>query len=180
MVLCQHLSGLGPRLEQTPEGQGSTFHFMALLASCQADADTALPVLPRKRVLVVVRSSVTCRLLVERLRAWGCLVDSVATSTDALKLQSGNYSLLVADINGGVDDANLVREIQMPVILLRTGGEEERLKEAQEGSKAILLFKPVRKEEFHQALCRALAGPSCSFLLSSSFFFAPCQSSAKC
>lgn len=122
------------------------------------DALTVLPVFPRKRVLVVVRNPVFRRLLVERLSAWSCSVDSVATSTDALNLQSADYSLLLADINGGLDDARLLREFQLPVILLRMGGEEERLKEAKERSKAILLFKPVRKEELYRALCRALAG----------------------
>lgn len=160
-----------PRFDPQQEGLGATFHFRAL-ASCQLDLHTNLPVRPSKKVLVVVQNGVLRRLLVERLRAWSCPAESVATSTDALQLQSADYSLLVADINGGVDDAKLLSGFPLPVILLRQGGEVERLKDAKEKGKAILLFKPVREEEFHRAICSALVyspgSSSCS-----SFFLQP-------
>ena len=147
-----------PRRLDTIEGQGSTFHLIASLASHQPDvaATSILAISSKKKLLVIVRNSLLRHLLSEQLLAWGFIVESVGTSTEALQLQRGDYSLLVADINGRPDDANLLQYFQLPVVLLRLGGEEERLKEAKEKSKAILLFKPVRRDEFQRALSRAL------------------------
>jgi CheY-like chemotaxis protein len=140
---------------ETIEGHGSIFHFIASLTSCQPDLPAIPPVILEK-ILVVVRHELLRRLLSEQLLAWGCRVESVGTSAEALRLPKEGHSLIVADINGRPDDASLLKYFQLPAILLRLGGEEERLKEVKEKTGPILLFKPVRTEEFRRAIFRAL------------------------
>jgi len=84
-------------------------------------------------------------------------VTAKGTSTEALAISIDGLCLVIADINGRPDDAKLLQTFALPTILLRLGGEEERLKEAKERSGATLLFKPVRMQEFRRALLRVLA-----------------------
>ncbi len=140
------------------EGHGATFHFSATLACSEADSPTEkLPILTNKKILLVVRNNLLRGLLTEQLLAWGSIVTPKSTSTEALTVPIDGLCLVIADINGRPDDAKLLHTFALPTILLRLGGEEERLKEAKEKNGAKLLFKPVRAQEFRQAVLRVLA-----------------------
>jgi hypothetical protein len=74
----------------------------------------------------------------------------------ALALLKTDFTLLVADINGRTNDHLLLKEFNMATILLRHGGEEERLKQALTKSGHVLVSKPVRGSELYEAVSRAL------------------------
>jgi CheY-like chemotaxis protein len=80
-------------------------------------------------VLLVVRNATLLRILSRQLQRWGFNVVSVPTSTEALALARTGWAFLVADVNHRPDDNLLIDAFALPTVVLRQGGEEERLKQ---------------------------------------------------
>ncbi len=115
----------------------------------------------RNQLLLVARCTTFRRLLALKLSTWGFQVVDVATSAEALLLPNKDLvRLLVADINGHSGDARLVQEFAAmgitSVILLRLGGEVERLKQFLLKAKTIIVYKPVRDDELFNAVLATL------------------------
>lgn len=112
-------------------------------------------------LLLVVSCSKARELLAAKLSRWGFSVSAFATSVEALAMQSQlpqRFRVLRADINGHPGDAELVRAFHSPSILLRHGGEQERLLFAIEKTQRIVVFKPIRDVDLQIALAKALGG----------------------
>jgi CheY-like chemotaxis protein len=108
------------------------------------------------KLLLVIRNDTLRAILQRQLTEWRFQVVAVRTSTEALALSKADFTLLVADINGRPDDHLLLKGFNIATILLRQGGEEERLKQALVKSGPILVSKPVRGSELYDAVTRAL------------------------
>ncbi len=163
LSIAQHLAHLmsGTIWFDSTEGTGSIFHADVVLGGrTGSEARAILPVFNlsnQKKLLVVIRNSTFRPLLAQRLTDWRFHVVAVGNSTEALRLEKEEFTLLVADINGRPDDRILLQTFHMVTILLRQGGEEERLKQALSvKTDKIILNKPVRMNELYQALQRAV------------------------
>jgi signal transduction histidine kinase/CheY-like chemotaxis protein len=165
LSIAQHLAHLmaGNITVDSIEGSGSKFHVQLSLASTSDPAPGgALPFnlgFQQKELVLVIRNATLRSILSRQLMEWGFRVVAAGTSAEALTLPRGHVTLLLADINGRPDDYILLREFNgVPTILLRQGGEEERLRQVFtiKSSSIILISKPVRTSELYEAVCRAV------------------------
>jgi len=143
---------------ESAEGKGSTFHATTVLhrsSTIQPEPDP-FPLSDKRQLILVIRNDIFRRLLASKLSSWGFQVVAVATSTEALLLPKNSALILVADMHGHTDDARLLLEFGASVILLRPGGEEERLKQLLQKSKSFGVYKPVRSDDLRCALLTAL------------------------
>jgi len=143
---------------ESAEGKGSTFHATTVLhrsSTIQPEPDP-FPLSDKRQLILVIRNDIFRRLLASKLSSWGFQVVAVATSTEALLLPKNSALILVADMHGHTDDARLLLEFGASVILLRPGGEEERLKQLLQKSKSFGIYKPVRSDDLRCALLTAL------------------------
>jgi signal transduction histidine kinase/CheY-like chemotaxis protein len=155
--IAQLMSGW-VRVEST-EGVGSKFHVEVALgrvSNALSSFPLPLAITNHHPVLLVIRNATLRALLARKLIEWGFNVVALGTSTEAIALKKEDFTMLLADINGRPDDNILLQQFAMVTILLRQGGEEERLKQALTKTDKILLSKPVRMNELAGALYRAL------------------------
>jgi signal transduction histidine kinase/CheY-like chemotaxis protein len=162
LSIAQHLAHLmaGNITVDSKEGVGSKFFAEVTLATSDNPDLEHIPfhVYSQVQLLLVVRNVALRDILSRQLGDWSFQLVAVGTSTEALALKAlERFSVLVADINGRPDDVNLLQRFNMPTILLRQSGEEERLRKALTKSPhRILVSKPVRAKELHDALSLAM------------------------
>jgi signal transduction histidine kinase/CheY-like chemotaxis protein len=161
LSIAQHLALLmsGTITAESTEGSGSRFLVKVSLAHSGEPSAPLGPLFDRSlqtKLLLVIRNVTLRAILLRQLTDWKFRVVAVGTSTEALALHKADFTLMIADINGWKDDHNLLQQFNITTILLRQGGEEERLKQALTKSGGILVSKPVRTSELYDALSRAL------------------------
>jgi CheY-like chemotaxis protein len=161
LSIAQHLAHLmaGTITVQSTEESGSKFLVEVCISNSEEPSSPPQPLFDlshQTKLLLVIRNDSSRAILQRQLTEWRFQVVAVRTSTQALTLRQADFTLLVADINGWNDDHRLLKEFNIPTILLRQGGEEERLKQALSKSGRILVSKPVRGSELCDALSRAL------------------------
>jgi CheY-like chemotaxis protein len=151
--MCSLLCGLS-----SCKGSGSRFRVQLCLGNTSDPAEPApLKLSLQKQLLLVIRNATLRSILSRQLTEWSFHVVAVGSSTEALPLPREQFALVLTDVDDRPDDRLLLVESDVPTILLRQGGHEERLKRApaMNGS-SILLCKPVRTRELYDALCRAV------------------------
>jgi signal transduction histidine kinase/DNA-binding response OmpR family regulator len=150
-------------------GQGSTFHFTAIVSEA---ADQPAPVaadLRGRRVLIVDDNDTNCRILTLQAVSWGMQPVAVSSAAEALaRLDAGeSYDVAVVDLlMPDVDGVELAERLRgragaPPLLLLSSVGAilvRERCEE--HGVKAsdlfvALLTKPVKSSLLVDALARA-------------------------
>ena len=149
-------------------GQGSTFHFTAVLqAEPQAARKDLWPRLVGRRVLIVEDNAASRRILSEQAIKWGMLPQSAETPEQALELilRGARFDLAILDLElPGMDGASLAAEIrklqgtsQLPLVLLAPPGA---------GSTALkipltrCIAKPIKPFQLGAAIDLALFTPA--------------------
>ena len=150
-------------------GMGSTFHIglpvKAAELPARVAAQSALPQLTGKRLLVVDDSATNREIVARHARSWDMQVVAVASSADALtRIEAGEeFAIAILDlVMPEMDGLALAREIrrhrderELPLVLLTSLG---RLPQARSsGEFAVQLAKPVKASQLYNALVKALA-----------------------
>jgi CheY-like chemotaxis protein/HPt (histidine-containing phosphotransfer) domain-containing protein len=128
-------------------------------------AQSALPQLVGKRILVVDDNATNREIVVRHARSWGMEAMSIASPSDALaRIEKGEkFDVAVLDlVMPEMDGLALAREIrlhrderELPLVLLTSLG---RLPQAQSsGEFAVQVAKPVKASQLYNALVKALA-----------------------
>ncbi len=154
---------------ESEEGEGSRFHIglpvEAAEVPTRAAAQSALPELDGKRILVVDDNATNREIVGRHARSWGMDAVAIASPSEALaRIEKGEkFDVAVLDlVMPEMDGLALAREIrlhrderELPLVLLTSLG---RLPQAQSsGEFAVQLAKPVKASQLYNALVKALA-----------------------
>ncbi len=161
-------------VESAP-GQGSSFHFTAMLrhgAGVVKTPEIGLPALAGLSVLVVDDNATNRRILEEMLTRWGTrptLAASGLAALQCLKEAERAFSVILTDTNMPEMDgfALVVRIRESPalagsaeIIMLTSAGQRGDGARARELGVMQCLTKPVGRAELFEAIVRALAAPA--------------------
>ena len=159
-------------VESNP-GQGSSFHFTALLdAVAQPTPAASLTPLAGLRALVVDDNAVNRRILLAQLDWWGVKAEAVDGGTAALAALSAAavgglpFSLVLLDANmPTLDGFDVAAEMlkrpelaSVTIMMLTSSGQYGDASRCRALGIAAYLTKPVAAEDLHATICRAIDG----------------------
>jgi two-component system sensor histidine kinase/response regulator len=161
-------------LESEP-GQGSTFHFTALLGRVAGGMGATRPALELHQLqnlrVLVVEDNRTNRLIFERmLKNWSMQPTIASNGPEALAiLNSGQqFPLILVDYQmPGMDGIELAERIRSDprfaaaaILMLSSGSGPEEAVRARKSGISICLFKPFKQSELLAAILKALGKAS--------------------
>ena len=162
---------------ESEPGQGSTFHFTAVLDAATSDPTrTHLPreLLTGKRVLVVDDHATNRLIFEEMLSAWQMQTAAAAGAAEALQMLQAAHSagvpfdLVLTDANmPDVDGFTLAARVRqdermalLPIMMLTSGGRAGDVDRCDALGIASYLLKPVKQSELLDAIASALGEPA--------------------
>jgi len=158
---------------ESEEGKGSTFSFTVIFTKQTGQE----PIIAKGevdlrdlRVLVIDDNQTNRYILMEYLRAWGCLPVEVTGGKEALSIlkdsisSKGPFSLILTDIQmpqmSGFDLARKIRKIkalkETPIIALTSAGRRGDGKLCADIGIEGYLTKPIRRDDLHMAIISVL------------------------
>jgi PAS domain S-box-containing protein len=154
---------------ESEAGKGSTFHIDLPVEAAEVPAhvaaQSALPQLAGKRLLVVDDNATNLEIVAGHARSWRMEAVAIASPVEALaRIEEGEqFDVAVVDlVMPEMDGLALAREIrrhrderELPLVLLTSLGRLPRVQSS--GEFAVQLAKPVKASQLYNALVRALA-----------------------
>lgn len=166
--LCQLMGGT--MWVKSEGGVGSSFHFTIV---AEAGANEKLvylsgnqPTLAGKKALIVDDNPTNLSMLKIQLEAWGMSVVATSSGEEALAFvkKGEQYNIALLDMQmpemDGVKLAEELRKYQdkqsLPLVLLSSIGDQ--LFKTEKSKFSVLLVKPVKQLQLHNALIKTLSG----------------------